>query len=57
MIDREATLTHHLLQVSVGELIAAIPADAEQDDRGLEVTPLERGPGMVQEYDSGSIIA
>jgi hypothetical protein len=52
VIHRQATLTHHLLQIAVGKLIPTIPADAQKDDRRLEVTPLERGFMLLQEYDS-----
>jgi hypothetical protein len=53
MIHGEATLSHHLLQVAAGELVAAIPSNAQKDDRWLEVPPLERRFWMLQEYDSG----
>jgi hypothetical protein len=43
MVDCEAALPHHLLKISVGELVSAIPPDAQEDDRGLEVAPLEGG--------------
>ena len=56
MIHGEATLAHHLFQVSVGELITAIPSDAHKDDRGLGVAPLERRPVMFQGYDSPSVM-
>jgi hypothetical protein len=52
MIDAEATLAHHLLKVPVGELIPAIPADAQKDDGRLEVSPFERGLMLIQQYDS-----
>jgi hypothetical protein len=58
MIYREGALAHHLLQVPVGELIPAISADTqEEDDRRLEVTPLERGLRMLHEGGSGSRMA
>jgi hypothetical protein len=48
---RPAALSHHLLQAAVGELISAIPADAQKDDGRLVVTPLERGLMLLREYD------
>jgi hypothetical protein len=54
MVDREAALAHHLLQVWVRELVSAIPPDAQEDDGGLAVPPLERGMILLQEYDSGA---
>lgn len=42
MIHGQAALSHHLLQVSIAKMVSAIPSDAEEDKRGLEVTPLER---------------
>lgn len=41
MIDCQAALPQDLFQVAVAESIAQIPADAEQDDLGLVVTPFE----------------
>ena len=46
VIDRESPLLHHLFQVSVAEGISQIPADAKQDDVGLEVMPFEGTPGL-----------
>jgi hypothetical protein len=48
----QTTLTHHLFQVAVGELVFAMPTDAQKDERRLEVAPLERGLRMLQEEDS-----
>jgi hypothetical protein len=52
MIHRKTALPHHLLEISVRELVSAIPADTEENDRGLEVAPLERGFILYHEYDS-----
>jgi hypothetical protein len=41
MIDREAALPHHFLQVTIAESITQIPAYAEKDDFALVMTPLE----------------
>ncbi|HEY6406976.1 MAG TPA: hypothetical protein VIY29_05880 [Ktedonobacteraceae bacterium] len=46
MIVVQTPLEHHLFQVSVAERIPEIPADAEQNNLGLEVTPFERGGGI-----------
>lgn len=51
MVHRESALAHHLLEVAVGELVPAIPTDAQEDDGGLEVTPLKRGLRVLQECD------
>jgi hypothetical protein len=37
-------------------LIAAIPADSQEDDGGLVVPPLERRFMLLQEYDSRRVI-
>jgi hypothetical protein len=42
MVYVEATLTHHLVQISITKLITQIPTDAEKNDLRLIVTPLER---------------
>jgi hypothetical protein len=47
MVYREAALAHHLLQVTIGELI---PSDTQKDDGGLEVTPLERRLILLHRY-------
>ena len=51
MIECEAALLQDLFQVAVAESIAQIPADAEQDDLGLVVTPFE-GIGVGHEQTS-----
>ena len=52
VIHGPPALARHLFQVTVREEIPAIPSDAQKDDRRLEVTPLERGFILLQEYDS-----
>lgn len=42
MIHCQSAFAHHLLKVAVAEGVAAIPADAQEDDRQLVVPPLER---------------
>jgi hypothetical protein len=37
----ELTLTHHLFNISVGELIPAVPANAQDDEVGRVVPPLK----------------
>jgi hypothetical protein len=32
MVNRQAALQHHLLQIAVGDLVSAIPTDAQEDD-------------------------
>jgi hypothetical protein len=39
--DCQAPFSHHLLYISIAERIPKIPANAEQDDFGLVVPPLE----------------
>jgi len=41
VIHRESTLTHHLFDVAVRELITEIPSDAQKDEFRFEVPPLE----------------
>jgi len=40
--ESRAAPAHHLFKVAVGELIAAVPPDAKQEDVGRIVAPLER---------------
>jgi len=42
VIDRESPLPHHLFQVAIAERVPQVPAHAEQDDLGFEMTPFER---------------
>ena len=42
MSDRQAPLGHHLDQVAVGELVAQVPAHAQDDDFLFEVSALEQ---------------
>lgn len=46
VIDVQTTLEHHLLQISVAERITKVPANTEQNNLSLEVTPFERGGGI-----------
>jgi hypothetical protein len=43
VIHVETSLTHHLFDIAIRELIAAVPSDAQKDDCRLEVSPLEGG--------------
>jgi hypothetical protein len=57
MIEREAALPHHFFEVAIAAGVAQIPADAEKDDLGLILTPLEGigfSHGQTSEQDSGS---
>ncbi len=55
MIDMQAPLEHHLFQISVAERIPKVPADTEQNNLGLEMTPFECGGG-VREIGSSQFI-
>jgi hypothetical protein len=41
MIHTQAALAHHFFEIPVRELVAAVPAHADEDDCGIEMTPLE----------------
>jgi hypothetical protein len=41
VIDGDAALGHHLLKVPVADTVAAVPANAEQDDLGQKPAALE----------------
>jgi hypothetical protein len=44
MRDIDTPLGHHFHQVAIAQLVGDIPADAEGDDRAVEVaTPEQRG--------------
>jgi hypothetical protein len=51
-------LTHYLpLQVAGGELVSAIPSNAQKDDCRLEVLPLEGRFILLQEDNSRRVMA
>jgi hypothetical protein len=39
VVDRDTTLTHHLLKVAVSYAVAAVPPDCPEHDLALEVPP------------------
>ena len=41
MVDRDAALAHHLLEITIAHPVAAIPPDRPEHDLSLEVAPLE----------------
>ena len=42
VIDMQTPFEHHLFQVAIAERIPQVPADAEENDLGLEMAPFER---------------
>lgn len=42
VIDLQPSFEHNLFQIAVAERIAQVPAHTQQNDVGLEMTPLER---------------
>src|SRR5260221_3765286 len=42
VIDMQSPFLHHLFQVAIAERIPQIPAHAEQNDLGFEMTPFEQ---------------
>ncbi len=41
MVDRDAALRHHLLQISEAQIVSQIPPDAEQDHGSIKMPALE----------------
>jgi len=41
MVNRNAALAHHLLEIAIAHPVAAIPPDRPERDLTLEVAPLE----------------
>ena len=56
MVHGEPALAHHPFEVTVRELVSAIPPDAQKEHRRLEVSPLERGLMLLQERYSERMI-
>jgi hypothetical protein len=46
VVDGDAALGHHFLKVPVADAVAAVPADAEQDD-------LDRKPAALEHRHQG----
>jgi hypothetical protein len=42
VIDMQTPFPHHFLQIAVAERVPKVPAYAEQNDLGFEMTPFER---------------
>jgi hypothetical protein len=42
MIDIESAHEHHLSDIAIRKLVAAVPSDAQVDDFGWMAPPLER---------------
>src|SRR6266496_3018711 len=42
VIDMQSPFPHHLFQITIAERIPQIPADAQQNDLRLKMTPFER---------------
>ena len=47
VVDRDAALSHHLLEVAVAHAVAALPPHRPEHDLAREVTPLEIRHGPV----------
>jgi hypothetical protein len=41
VIDRDAALSHHLLDISQAQVIGQVPPDAEQDHRSIKMPALK----------------
>ena len=41
VIDKDAALGHHLLQIPETEIVSKVPPDAEQDHRPIKMPTLE----------------
>jgi hypothetical protein len=48
----KAALTHHLFDITIRKLVAAIPSDTQKNNGWIEVPPFERGLILFQKYDS-----
>ena len=57
VIHGRATLTRHLFQLAVGELIPTIPTNTQKDERRLEAAPLEGRFVLLNEDDSRRVVA
>jgi hypothetical protein len=56
MVHSQTALTHHLFQITIGELKPTMPANAQKDDCRLEMPSLERRFGLFQGYDSRRVM-
>ncbi len=51
MVDRDAALRHHLLQISEAQIVSQIPTNAEQDHRSIKMSAFEHN--VPYYYDRG----
>ena len=51
MVDTQAPLAHHFLEVAVTHGIPQVPPNTQEDESWFEVTPFER---IVAGHDGGS---
>jgi hypothetical protein len=42
VVNAQSALGHHLFEIAVAERIPQVPADTQQNDLGLKMTPFER---------------
>lgn len=51
MIDADAALGHHLLQIAQAQPIGQVPANAKQDDGSIEMATFEhlKPPKIIRE--------
>jgi hypothetical protein len=56
VVNSQPALAHLLFEVAESERVPAVPADAQEDARRLEVSPLERRLILLQEYKSRRVI-
>ena len=47
VVNRDAALTHHLLEIAIAYPISAVPPDSPEHDLSLEVAPLELRHGPI----------
>ena len=46
MIDAQTALGHHFFEIAIAERITKIPANTQENDISLEVTPCGRDAGF-----------
>src|SRR5919107_3225400 len=53
VIDGDAALSHHLLQVPQAQFVSQVPADAQQDHRAIKMTAFEHrtSPDLARDVD------
>ena len=56
MVDRKSPFAHHFLEIAVAQGIAQVPPNAQEDEFGFELTPIEKAIGVHSDESAPSLV-